>query len=233
MADTVTSVFAALGIMAALREREASPDGNGQVVDLGLYEALFRLVDSQVIGYDQLGIIKEPLGNRMAEDAPRNAYETSDGRWIAVSASSNRTWQRLADAIGQPELAADPRFDSSSGRVENVDELDAILAAWFGSHTSEEALNILSPADVTAGPVMNIADIFADPQYIARENIVEVPDPDFGSVRMQGVVPRFSRTPGTIRHPGLTPGAHNGEVYSSLLGLDLDDLERLSGAGII
>jgi crotonobetainyl-CoA:carnitine CoA-transferase CaiB-like acyl-CoA transferase len=233
MADTVSAVFAALGIMAALRERDASPDGRGQEVDLGLYEALFRLVDSQVIGFDQLGIIKEPLGNRMAEDAPRNAYQTADGHWIAVSASSNRTWERLANAIGQPELAVDPRFESSSDRVENVNELDAILSAWFGSRTSRDALDILSPADVTAGPVMNIRDIFGDPQYLARENIVDVPDPDFGSVRMQGVVPRFSRTPGRIRFPGLIPGAHNHEVYSAILGLGAADLGRLTEAGVI
>lgn len=233
MADTTAAIFTALGVMAAIHERDMTPGGRGQEVDLGLYEALFRLVDSQVIGFDQLGIVKEPLGNRMAEDAPRNAYETADGRWIAISASSNRTFARLAGAIGQAELAVDPRFDSSSNRVRNVEDLDAILATWFAARGCDDALAVLDANDVIAGPVMNIADIFRDPQYAARGNIIEVPDPDFGSIRMQAVVPRFARTPGSVRFPGLAPGAHNTEVYSGLLGLEESDVARLSKGEII
>lgn len=233
MADTGAAVFTALGAMAALYERDKAPDGRGQEVDLGLYEALFRLVDSQVIGFDQLGIVKEPLGNRMAEDAPRNAYRSADGRWIAISASSNRTFARLAGAIGKPEIAVDQRFDSSSRRIQNVDELDSILAAWFATRDGDDALAVLEAHDVIAGPVMNIADIFRDPQYAARKNIVVVPDPDFGYVRMQGVVPRFTRTPGSVRFPGLNPGAHNTEVYGGLLGLSGSDLARLAKAEVV
>jgi crotonobetainyl-CoA:carnitine CoA-transferase CaiB-like acyl-CoA transferase len=217
MADTVTGVFAAFAALAALRER--GEGDAGQVVDLGLYESLFRLVDSQVIGYDQLGLVKERMGNRLGEDAPRNAYETADGRWIAISASSNRTWARLAGAIGRPELAHDPRFASSSSRVKNVEPLDDILAAWFRLHDCDDAMDVLDHNDVTAGPVLSVAEISGHPQYLARENVVRVADPDFGEVAMQGVVPKFSRTPGGVRFPGLEPGAHNAEVFGDLLGI--------------
>lgn len=218
MADTVTGVFAAFAALAALRERDGG--GTGQVVDLGLYESLFRLVDSQVIGFDQLGIVKERMGNRLGEDAPRNAYETADGRWIAISASSNRTWARLAAAIGRPELADDPRFASSSNRVRNVEALDDVLAGWFRLYECDAAMDVLDRNDVTAGPVLNVAEIWGHPQYLARENVIRVADPDFGEVAMQGVFPKFSRTPGAVRFPGLAPGAHNAEVFGNLLGID-------------
>lgn len=233
MADTVTGLFAAFAALVALRCRDQDRDGRGQEVDLALYESLFRLVDSQVIGYDQLGIIKKRMGNRLAEDAPRNVYRTSDDRWIAISASSNRTWTRLAEAIGRPELAGDERFAFSSERVRNVEELDGILAAWFANLQGNEAMRVLESHDVTAGPVMNIEEILRDPQYQARENVVEVPDSDFGMVRMQGVVPKFSRTPGAVRFPGLHPGAHNSDVYEGLLGMDPNRLRRLEKMGII
>jgi crotonobetainyl-CoA:carnitine CoA-transferase CaiB-like acyl-CoA transferase len=233
MADSISGLFTALGVMAALHERNATPNGRGQEVDLGLYESLFRLVDSQVIGYDQLGLIKRRMGNRLAEDAPRNAYETADEQWIAISASSNRTWQRLATAIGRPELADDPRFNTSSRRIQNSVALDGILGAWFRRRPCRDAIATLAEYDVVAGPVLSIADIFDDPQYAARENIITVADPDFGTVRMQGVVPRFVRTPGAVRFPGLAPGAHNAAVYCDLIGMDPAALAQLQSAGVV
>lgn len=233
MADTVTGVFAAMGALAALRQRDQDRQGRGQVVDIALYESLFRLVDSQLIGFDQLGIVKRRMGNRLAEDAPRNAYRTADDWWIAVSASSNRTWGRLAAAIGQPEFAEDERFAGSSERIRNVEELDAILAEWFERRPCEEVMQILGDHDVTAGPILSVEDIVDHPQYIARENIIEVEDPDFGSVQMQGVVPKLSRTPGRVRFPGLEAGAHNKDVFGDLLGMDEASLAELSARGII
>lgn len=233
MADTVTGVFAAFAAMTALHERSKNAEGRGQVVDIALYESLFRLVDSQVIGFDQLGLVKERMGNRLGEDAPRNAYETADGGWIAISASSNRTWTRLATAIGRSELATDERFSTASNRVRNVEELDAILAAWFLLKDAAAAMDILDGYDVTAGPVLSVADIFEHPQYTARENVIEVPDPDFGIVRMQGVVPKFSRTPGAVSFPGLEPGAHNAEIFEELLGVTQDRMAILRDAAVI
>lgn len=233
MADTVTGVFAAMGALAALLRRDKDPEGRGQEVDIALYESLFRLVDSQVIGFDQLGIVKRRMGNRLSEDAPRNGYRTSDDRWIAISASSNKTWARLATAIGHPKLSEDSRFVGSSERVRNGDELDQILGDWFSKRTCDEAMRILEEHDVTAGPVLNIEDILQHPQYRARQNVVEVDDPDFGPVLMQGVVPKFSRTPGRVQFPGLSPGAHNHEVYLELLGKEETELLDLAARGVI
>jgi crotonobetainyl-CoA:carnitine CoA-transferase CaiB-like acyl-CoA transferase len=233
MADTTAAVFAAMAALAADRHRRESGRNEGQEIDVSLYESLFRLVDSQVIGYDQVGLIKQRSGNRMEEDAPRNAYRTSDDRWIAISASSNRTWSRLAEAIGRPELGDDERFNTGPKRVANVDPLDEILEAWFASLTADESMRKLEEHDVVAGPVLDITEIFEHPQYGARENIIDVEDPTFGTVKMQGVVPKFSATPGAVRFPGLDPGAHSHEVFRDVLGLDDDEIRRLEAEQVI
>jgi crotonobetainyl-CoA:carnitine CoA-transferase CaiB-like acyl-CoA transferase len=231
LVDALTGLFAAYATMLAVHERGGS--GRGQVVDASLYESFFRLVEAQVIGFDQLGIVKQRKGNRMDEDSPRNAYRTQDGEYVAVSIGSQRIFTRLAQALGRPELADDPRFGSLSRRVEHGDVLDELLAGWFAALPLAEAMRRLEAADVVAGPVYDIRRIFADPHYAARENIVEVPDPDFGQVRMQSVVPKLSRTPGRVRHPGLNRGAHNAAIYQGLLGLSDEELARLHREGVI
>jgi crotonobetainyl-CoA:carnitine CoA-transferase CaiB-like acyl-CoA transferase len=232
LADTLAGTFALLGLLSAVYERDVAGSGKGQEVDVSLYEPLFRIAESQVAGYAELGIVKQRRGNRIEEDSPRNAYETSDGGWIAISASSDRTFERLAAAIGQPDLPADPRFSSNAARIANDVELDGIVAAWMRERTLADALAALEDGDVVAGPVLDIAGIFADPHYIARGNIVEVPDPDLGSLRMPGVVPRFSRSTVGVRHPGGAPGSHNAEVYAEL-GLDAAGLAELEREGVI
>jgi len=233
LVDALTGLFAAYATMLAVYERDVRGSGRGQVVDASLYESLFRLVESQVVGFDQLGLVKQRKGNRMDEDSPRNAYRTSDGEYVAVSIGSQRIFGRLARALGRPELGDDPRFSSLSHRVEHGAALDEMLAAWFAGLPLAEAMRRLEAADVVAGPVYDVRRIFGDPQYAAREAIVEVPDPDFGRLRMQGVVPKLSRTPGRVVHPGLDRGAHNDEIYGGLLGLSADDLARLRDARVI
>lgn len=186
-----------------------------------------------MIGFDQLGIVKQRKGNRMDEDSPRNTYRTADGEYVAISVGSQRMFARLAAAIGRPELQADPRFASLSKRVENGEVLDEILAAWFQRLSVDEALRRLEEMDVVAGPVYDIRRIFRDPHYAARRDIVEVPDVDFGTVRMQSVVPLLSRTPGGISHAGLERGAHNEEIYRGLLGMSDGELEELKRQGVV
>ena len=233
MADSVAATFAAMSAMFAIYQRDQGGSGRGQVIDVSLYEPLFRLVESQVIGYDQLDIIKERQGNRLAEDSPRNTYPTKDGRWIGVSASSQKTFERLAEAIEMPELITDPRFVSNVERCANADVLDEMMASWFVRHSEAEIMQLFDEMNVVAGPVLNIGDIFKDPHYAAREDIVSVPDPDFGEVKMQGVVPKFSQTPGRVRYPGGALGQDNDAVFGTMLGLDETELERLKTLKVI
>jgi crotonobetainyl-CoA:carnitine CoA-transferase CaiB-like acyl-CoA transferase len=233
LADSVAAVFALVGLLGAVYERDVRGSGRGQVVDVSLYEPLFRLVESQVIGYDQLGIVKARRGNRIEEDSPRNAYATADGEWIAISASSDRTFARLATAIGRPGLPADPRYRTNADRIANDVELDAIVAAWMVERTAAEVMEQLERCDVVAGRVYTIVDALADPQYRARQTVVSVPDPDFGSVRMPGVVPGLSRTAGTVSWPGGRLGEHTDEVLRELAGLDEAGLAGLRAAGVV
>lgn len=232
LADSVAATFAAMSAMFAIYHRDHG-GGRGQVIDVSLYEPIFRLAESQVIGFDQLGIVKTRQGNRLAEDSPRNTYETADGRWIGISASSQRTFERLAAAMGMEHLVTDPRFADNASRCVNDVALDSLIADWFRQRDCSQVMAIFEQANVVAGPVLDIRDIFADPHYRAREDIVEVPDADFGSVRMQGVVPKFSETPGAVRHAGGSIGADNESVYKDLLGLNEATIERLRRERVI
>lgn len=232
MADSVASTFAAMSAMFAIYNRDHN-GGRGQEIDVSLYEPLFRLVEAQVIGFDQLGIVKTRQGNRLAEDSPRNTYRTSDERWIGISASSQRTFERLAKAMDMPELIDDPRFVDNSSRCDNDVALDLLIAQWFEKRSASEILALFEQADVVAGPVLDIRDIFADPHYRARQNIVQAEDDDFGSVRMQGVVPKFRQTPGEVRHAGRALGADNRAIYLGELGLSEERFAELLSRGVI
>ena len=233
LADCLAAVFGTIGMLAAIYERDVAGTGLGQEIDVSLYEPLFRLAESQVIGYDQLGIIKERRGNRLEEDSPRNAYETSDGEWITISASSDRTFGRLAAAIDRPELASDPRFADNASRIANDAELDEIVAAWIRVRPADEVLKTFEEADVIAGRIYTVKDIFEDPHYRARQDIVEVSDPDFGAVKMPGIFPKFSRGEYEVRWPGGRLGEHNRDVFTDLLGLSDDELADAQTAGVI
>jgi crotonobetainyl-CoA:carnitine CoA-transferase CaiB-like acyl-CoA transferase len=233
LADCLAAVFGTMGLLAAIYERDVAGTGVGQEIDVSLYEPVFRLAESQVIGYDQLGIVKERRGNRLEEDSPRNAYGTADGEWITISASSDRTFGRLAAAIGQPELATDPRFADNASRIANDTELDEIVAAWIHVRTADDVLQTFEQADVIAGRIYTVKDIFEDPHYQARNDIVEVPDSDFGTVKMPGIFPKFSRGECQVRWPGGRLGQHNREVFTTLLGLSDDELAAAQAEGAI
>ncbi|KZD09748.1 CaiB/BaiF CoA transferase family protein [Oceanibaculum pacificum] len=233
MADSVAATFAAMSAMFAIYRRDQGGAGHGQEIDVSLFEPIFRLTEAQVIGFDQLGIVKTRQGNRLAEDSPRNTYETRDGKWVGISASSQKTFERLAAAIGRPDMITDPRFTSNAARCEHADYLDGIIADWFRLHDAAEVSRIFDEADVVAGLVYDIQDIVNDPHYQARQSIVDVPDADFGSVRMQNAIPRFVETPGEVRFAGAHLGAHNRDIYLGELGLTEADLARLAEQQVI
>lgn len=232
LADSLAATFSAMAAMFAIYKRD-NGDGKGQEIDVSLYEPLFRLVEAQVIGFDQLGIIKERIGNRLAEDSPRNTYQTKDDRWLGISASSQKTYERLALAISRPDLISDERFVNNAVRCENADELDDIIAQWIRQRTLDDVTKIFDDNEVVAGPVLNIKDIFNDPQYIFRKNIIDVADEDFGTVKMQNVVPSFSDTPGSVRYSGGQLGKDNRDVFIELLGLSEERYNNLINQGVI
>lgn len=242
LADEVAGLMGAFAILAALHARDAGAsrrrvleggDAGGQVVDVSLYEPLFRLLIPHVTQYTALGIVARRTGNHFPDAAPRNLYRTADGGWVAISATSQRVFERLAAAIGQPALVEDPRFRDNPSRVRHNEELDAILAEWFARHGEAEALARLEESGAVAGPVYDVPRIVSDPHYAARDDIVTVSDPDAGDLRMPGIVPKFSGTPGSLRHAGPALGAHNAEVYGGRLGLDAAELERLRADGVV
>ena len=234
LADYITGTFGALAATMALYHLKMHDDPEGQQVDIGLYEAVFRYLEAIVAEYDMTGKIRERSGQTGRGAAPGGAFQCRDGKWVVMMTSTNRTFNRLAEVIGRPDLPSDPRFDTGPHRAEHREEITAIVQDWFDRHPSPEVLKILDDNGVPVSPIQNIADIFEDPQYKARENLVRVEHPVLGTVTMPGIVPKFSSTPGAIRSPGpAIVGQHNEEIYQDELGIDAQELEALKAEGVI
>lgn len=217
LADGVAAMAGTYAALAALHYRDHAGQGQGQVVDVSLYEPLFSILGPQVIEYDQLGIVQERRGNRSPRTAPRNAYRTADDRWVALSAGTQQIADRIFRAIDRPDLSGDPRFSSPAARHDNANEVDAIVAEWIASHPLDEVLGAFERAQAPIAPAYTTDQIVTDPQYLARETVISVDDPDLGPVRMQNVVPRLTATPGRIRSTGSTEIDHDREEVLALL----------------
>lgn len=233
LGDALAAQQAAFGAMLALRASER--DGQGQVVDVAITEAVFALTEAMLTEYKHAGVVRERVGNSMLRAAPSNVYQTADGHWLAIGGNGKNVFRRLALALGQPGLAEDERFHDNPSRVKHHVELDEIVGSWVARLPLAEAQEILDKAGVPAGPVMSIADIAADRHYQARGMLASVPDermPD-GVTYMPGVVPRLTETPGALLHSGGDLGADNSAIYGDALGLSARELERLHTEGII
>jgi crotonobetainyl-CoA:carnitine CoA-transferase CaiB-like acyl-CoA transferase len=204
LADGIAALTGAYAALTALHWRDGAGGGRGQIVDLSLYEPLFSILGPQVIEYDQLGMLQKRQGNRSPRTAPRNVYRTADGRWVALSAGTQQVANRVFTAIGKPDLANDDRFNSPQARYDHADGVDAIVAAWIAEHRLSDVLAAFEKAQAPIAPVYETDQIVSDPHYLARQTVVTIMDPDLGEVRMQGVVPKLSATPGKIRHTGAT-----------------------------
>jgi crotonobetainyl-CoA:carnitine CoA-transferase CaiB-like acyl-CoA transferase len=232
VADAVAGLFGSLGIVSALYHQLATGDTAGQEIDCSLMESMFRVLDFLPIEYDQLGIVRSRTGNTSQYAAPGNVYRTSDGRWASIAASTQRIFERLSQALGQPQWVSDERFRTNPERLRHRAELDVLIATEIGRHTLAELGAMLDAHQVGFSPIYDIADIFADPHFKARQAIVEVPDTELGTLRMQSVVPAFSHTPGAVRQAGPALGEHNREVYGAL-GLDEVEIAELIAQGVI
>ena len=234
LGDSLAAMFAVQGILAALYHRDVLGGGRGQVVDVSLMEASFAMLESTVPEYDRLGIVREPAGTNLAGIAPSNIFKSRDDLWMVIAANNDNLFRRLCDAMGRPELADDTRFATHAARGENQEEIEGIVADWARERDAAEIDRVLNEAGVVCGPIYTVAEIFRDPQYAAREMLVEHVDPEFGPYVGPGIVPKFSETPGAVRWSGTWEhGSHNEEVYCGLLGLSDAELGRLREDGVV
>lgn len=231
-ADYNTATFAAFAAMLALYERDAK-GGQGQMIDLALYEAPFRITGSLIAAWEKTGQNRERIGNRNPGFAPAGTFATSDGRYLQIAAGGDGVWQRLARVVGGLALAEDERYLSSRDRIEAADELEALIAQWVGARTFADAEAALIDAGVPAGGILRAQDIATDKHFLERESLIHVEDPVHGEIGMPGVIPKLSATPGSVKWTGPQLGAHNQEIYAGLLGLSHERVAKLTEEGVI
>jgi formyl-CoA transferase len=234
LADLTTGIHLAYAVSLALHQSKRGESG-GQVVDISLYEPLFGYLGGEFIGYQLTGEIPKPIGNELRAAAPRTNYQTSDGLWVAMSCSNQKTWERLAEVMGQPQLIRDPRFKTNNDRIQADSRiaLNQIIKAWVLGKTNQEALQLFRKEGITAGPIMSMKEIDEDPHYEARGSIIKVTDPVSGvELKMPGVPFRMgdhceANKKSKLRFPGLPMGSANEVVYRDLLGYNQEQIDQL------
>jgi crotonobetainyl-CoA:carnitine CoA-transferase CaiB-like acyl-CoA transferase len=230
--DYLAGVFAAVGALVALRHAERT--GQGQVVDVGLYEPVLRILDDAIAVYGATGHVRERIGSGTESAVPHNHYRARDGRFIAIACTNDRMFARLLRALGRPELAGDARTATTDARLAHRADVDALVADWVAARDAEAALAALATEEVPSSLVMSVRDLFDDAQVRERGNILSITAPFLDALAMPGVVPRLTETPGTVRHPGpARPGQDNEEIYGSRLGLSTAELARLRDKKVI
>ena len=229
--DSLAATFACIGALSALHYREVS--GRGQIVDSAIYEAVLGMMESLVTEFDKTGHIRERTGAILPHVAPSNVYRTSDGSMVLIAANQDTVFSRLAQAMGQPELAQHSDYSTHTARGRNQRQLDEIVGEWTAGKTRTEVLDLMSESGVPAGLIYRAPEMLEDPHFKAREAIVAVPHPDFGELRMQNVAPKLSETPGSIRTPSPALGQHNDEIYLELLGMEAERYVTLKSRKVI
>ena len=230
--DAVAGLFCAFSIASEIARLRGNADAMGVEVDLAATEALFRLLDCLPVEHEMLGQVRRPEGNRASYTAPSNMYRSRDGQYFSLVASSNAIFARVCAVLGQPELAQDPRFSTNPARVVNLAELDAKLGDWFASHDYADIAPRLEEAGVPFSKAYTIEDIEQDPHYIARQAIVRLPDPDYGSLPAPCIVPRIVGREMTVPRTGPSVGEHNAEVYARF-GIGAAELAKLREEKIV
>jgi len=233
LVDYITGVYVAFATSTALYHRDAGKDGQGQFVDIGLYESVFRMMEFLVADYDQNGIIKERSPGLSGHSSPAGTFQTKDGHWVVLVTSSDRTFERLAEAMDRMDMLRDERFHSNAVRLQHFDLTNGIVADWVKTKKRDELQKYLDEFGVPISPINSIEDIFEDEHFKARENIVEIQHPRLGKIKMPGVVPKFSKTPGSIRNIGPDLGADNDDILKSLVDLTDEDIQLLKEKNII
>jgi crotonobetainyl-CoA:carnitine CoA-transferase CaiB-like acyl-CoA transferase len=230
LADYMSGMYGAIGALVALRAREVT--GEGQCIDLALYESVFRVLDEIAPAFQKFGYVRERMGADTVNVCPHSHYETRDGKWIAIACTSDVMFARLADVMQQPELASPERYGPQAQRLGAREEVNAIVAKWVASLDLKTVLSRCAEGGVPASLIYSIADIFEDAQYRARGNI-KMTESRAGAIAVPDVVPRLSATPGEIRWLGESLGAQNEEIFRDLLGLEESELKQMRDDGVI
>ncbi len=233
LADGITGLTVANAVLMALRHRDLSTEGRGQVIDCAIIEPIMAMLGPHALVYDQLGIIQPRTGNRSANNAPRNTYKTRDDRWVAISTSAQSIAERVIQLVGHPELVEEPWFSSGRERAKRADLLDKYVGDWIAARDLEEVMEAFTAAQAAVAPIYDITQIMEDPQYRALQSIIEVYDPELGTIKMQNVLFRLSETPGEVRFSGRPKGADNRRIFCEQLGLSEKELDRLGEKGVV
>jgi crotonobetainyl-CoA:carnitine CoA-transferase CaiB-like acyl-CoA transferase len=231
LADMIAGLYGAMATVIAVRNAEQN-GGRGQVLDISLLESIFSILGPEAATYRLTGAVRQRVGSGSESSSPRNVYATSDGGWVAISASTQAMTSRLFQAIGRADLLDDPKFQTNAERIKHRGEVDAIIGGWIGQRTLGEAISFFEKAGVTAAPVYDVAQFLEDPHVQERGIVVDLPDDDMGTVPMHNITPRLSETPGTFRLPAPSVGQHNAEIYGAI-GYSPEQIERLKSDGII
>ncbi len=234
LGDMVAGLYAAIGLMSAVFDKQKRPDEKARSVDVALTESVFSLLEGCLPEYGKLGEIRQPTGATLPTNAPSNAYPTKDGRWIIIAANSDALFRRLMILMKRLDLADDPRFADNPGRVENALELDEAIARWAKNFDAKSVETVLAEADIPSTLIYTIEDCANDPQFQARGMIQPVDDPNFGNVLHPGVIPKVSGSDGTgIAWPGPEVGAHTDDVLSDLLNMTDQQINTLKSEGAL
>jgi crotonobetainyl-CoA:carnitine CoA-transferase CaiB-like acyl-CoA transferase len=230
--DTISGIHAALGITLALLDRERNNEGNGQVVDVALYESMFNLMEAVVPEFSGAGLIRQPSGTTVTGIVPTNTYRCKNRKYVVIGGNGDSIFQRLMAVAGHPEMASDPRMTNNAGRVVHEAEIDHALATWCLGKDSEEILQLLDKARVPAGPIYNVEDMFADPHFNARGMFEQV-EINGKPLKIPAILPKLSETPGRTDWPGLEIGSHTQDILKNILNLSIADINDLKQKGVI
>ncbi|TAL52181.1 CoA transferase [Pandoraea sp.] len=229
--DSLSALHGVIGVLLALRHRDQN-GGQGQMVDVALYESVFNMMESLLPEYSVFGAVRQPAGSSLPGIAPSNAYRCKDGKYALIAGNGDSIYARLMALIGRRDLAEDPALARNDGRVKQVERIDAAIGEWAAEHSLDEVLQALTEARVPAGKIYDVADIAADPHYQAREMILESQLPDGTPVKLPGVLPKLSASPGQVSAPAPTLGQHTDEVLSAM-GVAPETLADWRARGII
>jgi crotonobetainyl-CoA:carnitine CoA-transferase CaiB-like acyl-CoA transferase len=230
LADGIAALATAFAVMTALEGRRVTD--RGQVIDMAIIEPILWLLGPQITAWDQLGEVQPRTGNRSTNNAPRNLYRTADGRWLAVSTSSQAIADRVMRLVGRADVVDEPWFSTGRGRAAHGEELDAAVSAWVASRNADEVTAAFEAAQAAVAPVYDVRDIATDPQFAALGTIARVNDPELGELAMQSLLFRLSATPGAIRWTGRQVGADTDAVLGEI-GVSPDELARLRAERIV